>query len=257
MFPQALPALGAAGTDNTLLGGLAAFGPIIFKNCVRWFRYKGQELRWCRIWFIDEGLQMFRLIKTTCVSIAAILSILALCGCSSSSMTYALFTEPELGELERYAVFGVDGEKEQVFMAEFIDAFPDRDITFVERQRIAGITTEQDFLPGRLNSASRAKLQQIYGVQAAVLCEYTIEGDGVSSGVKKLRVRILDTETAVIVGSVVVNRTSSRSINDLSDFIWAVQHAVEALKENLEGVRYSPYPPATRTSRAVSSRNRW
>ncbi len=201
---------------------------------------------------------MLRLIKTTCVSIAAILSILALGGCSSTGTTYALFTEPELGQLERCAVFGLDGEKEQVFMAEFIDTFPERNITFVERQRIVGITTEQDFLPGRLNSASRAKLQQIYGVQAAILCEYTMEGDGAGGNIsKKLRVRVLDTETAVIVGSVIVSRTSSRPMNDPGDFIWAVEKAVAALQENLEGVRYSPYPPVTRTNRAVSSRNRW
>ncbi len=200
---------------------------------------------------------MLRLIKTICVSIGAVLSILALCGCSSTGMTYALFTEPELSQLERYAVFGLDGEREQVFMAEFIDTFPGRDISFVERQRIAGITTEQDFLPGRLNSASRAKLQQIYGVQGAILCEYTIEGAAAGSSVKKLRVRILDTQTAVIVGSVVVNRASSRSINDHGDFIWAVQQAVKALQESLEGVPYPQPPTATRTSRSISSRNRW
>ncbi len=200
---------------------------------------------------------MLGLIRTTCVSIAGILSILAFGGCSSTGTTYALFTEPELGQLERCAVFGLDGEKEQVFMAEFIDTFPERNITFVERQRIVGITTEQDFLPGRLNSASRAKLQQIYGVQAAILCEYTIEGDAGSGSLKKLRVRILDTETAVIVGSVVVSRKSNRPIHDHNDFIGAVQQAVRALKENLQGVRYSEYQPASSTSRPVSRYTRW
>ena len=200
---------------------------------------------------------MLGLIKTTSVSIAAILSILAFGGCRSTGTTYALFTEPELGQLERCAVFGLDGEKEQMFMAEFIDAFPERNITFVERNRISGITTEQDFLPGRLNGASRAKLQQIYGVQAAILCEYTIEGGAAGVGVKKLRVRILDTETAVIVGSVVASVSSSRSMDDHADFIGVVQQAVSALKENLQGVRYSQYAPASRTSRSVSRYTRW
>ncbi len=203
---------------------------------------------------------MLGLIKTTSVSIAAVLSILAFGGCRRSmGTTYALFTEPELGQLERCAVFGLDGEKEQMFMAEFIDAFPDRNITFVERQRISGITNEQNFLPGRLNSESRAKLQQIYGIQAAILCEYTITGDpaGTGGGVKKLRVRILDTETAVIVGSVVASVSSSRSMNDHADFIGAVQKAVSALKENLQGVRYSQYKPASRTSRSASRYTRW
>ena len=59
---------------------------------------------------------MLGLIKTTCVSMAAILSILALGGCYSTPMTYALFTEPELGQLERCAVFGLDGEQEQIFI---------------------------------------------------------------------------------------------------------------------------------------------
>lgn len=199
---------------------------------------------------------MLGLIKTTCVSIAAIVSILGLCGCSSAGGTYALFTEPELGQLERYAVFGLDGEKEQVFMAEFIDTFSERDISFVERHRIAGVTGEQDLLPGRLNSASRAKLQEIYGVQGAILCEYTMEGDAGSGNIKKLRVRVLDTNTAVIVGSVVVSRTSSRPIDDHNDFILAVEEAVRALKENLQGIRYSRYPQAKRTNRAVSRHNR-
>jgi hypothetical protein len=194
---------------------------------------------------------MLGLIRTTCVSIAAILSILAFGGCRSAGMTYALFTEPELGQLERYAVFGLDEEKEQVFMAEFIDTFTDRDITFVERQRIriAGVTSEQDFLHGRLNSTSRAKLQQIYGVQGAILCEYTIEGDVNTGSIKKLRVRILNTETAVIVGSVVASLTSSRSIDDCGDFILAAEQAVRALKGNLQGVSYSQYPPASSVSR--------
>ena len=207
---------------------------------------------------------MFRLIKITSVSIAAIFSILAFGGCrSTTGMTYALFTEPELGRLERCAVFGLDGEKEQMFMAEYIDTFPGRNITFVERSRISGITNEQDFLPGRLNSTSRAKLQQIYGVQAAILCEYTIEGDvtGEGGAVKKLRVRILDTETAVIVGSVVASVSSSRSMGDHADFIGAVQKAVAALKENLDGVRYSQYTvpvaPASKKSRPASRYARW
>ncbi len=200
---------------------------------------------------------MLGLVKTTCISIAAILSILAFGGCRhSTGATYALFTEPELSQLERCAVFGLDGEKEQMFMAEYIDTFPERNITFVERSRISGITNEQNFLPGRLNSASRAKLQQIYGVQAAILCEYTIEGNADTGSIKKLRVRILDTETAVIVGSVVASVSSSRSMDDHADFIWVVQQAVRSLKENLQRTRYYQYQPASRTSSAVSHRNR-
>ncbi len=203
---------------------------------------------------------MLRLVKITCVSMAAIVSILGLCGCGSTGgMTYALFTEPELGRLERYAVFGLDGEKEQVFMAEFIDAFPDRDIAFVERQRIriSGVTEEQDFLRGRLNDTTRAKLQQMYGVQGAILCDYTIEGDVGGTGVKKLRVRVLDTETAVIVGSVVASQTSSRPIDDTNDFVLAAAQAITALRENLLGIRYSQRPQANRTSRPVSRHARW
>lgn len=203
---------------------------------------------------------MFGMIKTISVSIAVILSILAFGGCrSTTGTTYALFTEPELSRLERCAVFGLDGEQEQIFMAKYIDTFPGRNITFIERQRIAGITTEQDFLPGRINKESRAKLQQIYGVQAAILCEYTIESnlDG-TGGVKKLRVRILDTETAVIVGSVLASVSSSRAMDDHTDFIGVVQQAVSALKENLDGVRYSQYTtPASRTSRPASRYARW
>jgi len=199
---------------------------------------------------------MLELVKTTLFPVAVGLFLLTLCGCGSTPASYALFTEPELAELERFAVFGLDGEKEQVFMAEFIDAFPDRNITFVERQRIAGVTSEQDFLPGRLNSATRAKLQQIYGVQAAILCEYTAQKDGAGTGFKKLRVRILHTETAVIVGSVVVSRPSNRAIEDHDDFILLATEAVLALKENLQGDRFSQRPQPDRTNRPASRRHR-
>lgn len=165
-----------------------------------------------------------------------ILLMLTVCGCNSSWVTYALFTRPELRTRERYAVFGLEPEQEQIFMAEFIRVFGTRNATFVERQRIQGVISEQDFLRGRLREDMRAKLQEIYGVEALIVCEYTFSQPG-EPGQNKLRIRILDTETAAIIGSVVVSRTGSRAAN-LGDFMKAVEEAVKGLREHSSQIAY-------------------
>ena len=179
---------------------------------------------------------MIRYFRLKFVSTAMILLMLTVCGCNSSWVTYALFTRPELRIRERYAVFGLDPEQEQIFMAEFIRVFGTRNATFVERQRIQGVISEQDFLMGRLKDTTRAKLQEIYGVEALIVCEYTFSQPD-KAGQKKLRVRILDTETAAIIGSVVVSRTGSRQATQ-ADFIKAVEEAIKGLREHSSQLAY-------------------
>jgi hypothetical protein len=112
--------------------------------------------------------------------------------------TQALFTKPELITHGRLAVLGLTPEPEQIFMAAYTKAFPGQAITFVERQRLQDIIGEQDLLQGRLNEATRARIKELFGVEALIMCTYS-EGDGA----KKLRVRIVNSATGAIAGSVI------------------------------------------------------
>jgi hypothetical protein len=160
------------------------------------------------------------------------LALLAVAGCQGQAQ--AVFTKPELLTYERLAVVGLDPENEQIFMAAYINTFVSRPITFVERSRLAEIIGEQDLLEGRLNDKTRAKIKQILGVEALIMCEYYKAADRPGSG-KKLRVRVVDSETGAIVGSALTG--------PYSRFAQHAQTATEALRSDLlnEGYRRS-YP---------------
>jgi hypothetical protein len=145
-------------------------------------------------------------------------------GCESSPDAQALFTKPELYTYERHAVLGLDPEQEQIFMAAYLRAFSGRLITFVERSRLREIISEQDLLKGRLDERTRAKIQQILGVEALVMCGYYA---GEDERQMKLRVRIVDSQTGAIVGSVLVDSSG--------DFDSHARAAAEALKADLLG----------------------
>lgn len=147
---------------------------------------------------------------------------LLLGGCGSSPDAQALFTKPELYTYERHAVLGLDPEQEQVFMAAYVRAFSGRLITFVERSRLREIISEQDLLKGRLDERTRAKIQQILGVEAMIMCGYYA---GEDERQMKLRVRVVDSETGAIVGSVLIDSSG--------DFESHARAAAEALKADL------------------------
>lgn len=145
-------------------------------------------------------------------------------GCMDSAASRALFTRPELYTYERHAVLGLEPEQEQIFMAAYLRAFPSRLITFVERSRLREVVNEQDLLRGRLNERSRARIKQILGVEALIMCEYYGDGEAGHRS-KKLRVRIVDSETGAITGSVVIGASSN--------FAHQAREAAEALKYDL------------------------
>ena len=151
-----------------------------------------------------------------------------LSGCTSSPNARALFTRPELYTYERHAVLGLDPEQEQIFMAAYLKTFSGRLITFVERSRLREIISEQDLLKGRLDERTRARIQQILGVEALIMCEYYA---GEDDRQKKLRVRIVDSATGAIVGSVLIDAPS--------DFESHARAAAEALKADLLSGRHS------------------
>ena len=152
------------------------------------------------------------------------MSFVLLSGCEESYRTRALFTKPELYTYERHAVLGLDPEQEQIFMAAYVKTFSGRLITFVERNRLAAILGEQDLLKGRLNDRTRAKLQEVLGVEALIMCEYSVDEERRQT---KLRVRIVDSETGAIVGSVLTDTYKS--------FDAHARAAVEALKADVLG----------------------
>jgi Curli production assembly/transport component CsgG len=137
--------------------------------------------------------------------------------------TQALFTRPELITCGRLAVLGLTPEQEQIFMASYIKAFPGQVVTFVERKRLQEILSEQDLLQGRLNDRTRARIKQILGVEALIMCTYY--DDEKVPGAKKLRVRIVDSSTGAIVGSVITQGPD--------DFEYHCHVAVKALKADL------------------------
>ena len=144
-------------------------------------------------------------------------------GCARK--TEALFTRPELITHSRLAIIGLTPEHEQIFMASYTKAFPGQVISFVERNRLKEILSEQDLLRGRLNEKTRARIKQLFGVEALIMCSYSDESAGI--GRKKLIVRIVDSATGVIVGSVI---TEGRD-----NFSYHCDTAIKALKADLQG----------------------
>lgn len=165
-------------------------------------------------------------------------------GCGQER-TKGLFTLAQLKSYERLAVLGLTAEQEQVFMAWYIRVFKDQPTTFVERSRLRDIVGEQDLLRiprDRLDDKTRARMKQILGVEALALCAFE-EGDQ-GRGPKKLRVRIVDTETGAIVGSVI---TEARG-----DFESHCEQAVKALKQDLyKGTRPDDWAPEPTTPSVV------
>jgi hypothetical protein len=170
-------------------------------------------------------------------SALALLALALLAGCETR--TRALFTKPELVTYERLAVLGLDREQEQIFMAAYFKTFVSQPITFVERGELAKLIGEQDLLQGRLNDATRARIKQILGVEALILCEY-YQDEARSGQAMKLRVRVVDSETGAIVGSVL-----TETYGDFEDH---AQAAVEALKADLlSGGHRRGYPSSSET----------
>ena len=146
-------------------------------------------------------------------------------GCAARRKTEALFTRPELITHSRFAIIGLTPEQEQYFMASYTKTFSGQVITFVERNRLHEVISEQDLLKGRLNEKTRARIKEIFGVESLIMCTYYDADTGIDS--KKLRVRIVDSATGAIVGSVITEAPDN--------FPYHSDTAVKALKADLQG----------------------
>src|SRR4030042_7124134 len=147
-----------------------------------------------------SGSSRMKILNKSLCCISAFLVVAGLlisAGCARK--TEALFTRPELINHSRLAIIGLTPEQEQIFMASYTKAFPGQIIIFVERKRLQEIIDEQDLRQGRLNEKMRAKIKLLFGVEALIMCTYNDGTDGI--GIKKLRIRIVDSATGAIVGS--------------------------------------------------------
>lgn len=160
-----------------------------------------------------------------------VVSLAVSAGCTRNQKTQGLFTQAELITFERLAVLGLTAEQEQIFMASYIKAFPGKMITFVERALLQEVISEQDLQQGRLDEKTRAKVKQVLGVEALFICTYYDATDGI--GGKKLRVRVVNSTTGAIVGSVI---TQGRD-----DFEYHCEAAVEALKADVTSGSHYKY----------------
>ncbi len=178
---------------------------------------------------------MRKRIKSACRISACfvVVSLAVSSGCARNThrKTQGLFTKGELITFERLAVLGLTAEQEQIFMASYINAFPGKMITFVERALLQEVISEQDLQMGRLDEKTRAKIQQVLGVEALFICTYYDATGGV--GGKKLRVRVVNSTTGAIVGSVI---THGRD-----DFEYHCEAAVQALKKDLMNGSHHEY----------------
>lgn len=160
------------------------------------------------------------------ISAFLIYAVLAISpGCARTPKTQALFTRPELITHSRLAVIGLTSEQEQIFMACYTKAFPGQVITFVERNRLQEIVNEQDLLQGRLNEKTRARIKELFGIEALIMCTYYDADEGI--GRKKLRIRIVDSATGAIVGSVITEA--------IDNFGYHCETGIKALKADLQG----------------------
>ncbi len=169
---------------------------------------------------MNMRIRAFRCVSTFFV----FMSIILLPGCAPQPSVQALFTRHELLSRGRLAVIGLTEEQEQIFMASYLRAFPLSIVTFVERYRLKDILTEQDLLKGRLDDSTRAKIRKILGVEALILCTF-YDDDTVGATGKKLRTRIVDSETGMILGSVITIAGDN--------FMNHCEMAVQALKKDL------------------------
>jgi hypothetical protein len=162
-----------------------------------------------------------------------VLALIFLSGCGRSSYKiYGVFTKPPLLSYNRFAVLGLLSHQEQAFMASYVRAFRNQPITFVERSQLAKVLTEQDLLPGRLDAKKRAELKKIYGVEAIMSCKYSQQGD-IS---ERFEVKIIEVETAAIVGSAIVETDHAASRVPPFDEVCA--EATKAIKANVMGGNY-------------------
>lgn len=176
-------------------------------------------------------MQLSISLKSRCALVVLLPILLSGCG-RSGYKVYGVFTKPPLLSYYRFAVLGLASHQEQTFMASYVRAFRSQPITFVERSQLQTILTEQDLLPGRLDAKKRAELKKIYGVEAIMSCKYSQQGNTA----ERLEVKVIEVETAVIVGSAIVE--TAHAASKVPPFDEVCAKATEAIRANVMGGSY-------------------
>ena len=88
-------------------------------------------------------------------------------------------------------------ETEDLFLPLYMNHFPQQ--TVVERRDLGVAINEQDLLPGRLSAETRAKLKELFGVEAVVFPTYY------SGNPNRVAIKVIDTETGTLSASVIVS----------------------------------------------------
>ena len=95
-------------------------------------------------------------------------------------------------------VSNLERRHEEYFIPMYMQEFPHQQL--VERRDLQSVFDEQDLAPDRLNPATRARLREVWGVQAIVYPSIT---DGTFN---QLSLKVIDTETGQIMAAVMVTR---------------------------------------------------
>ena len=98
---------------------------------------------------------------------------------------------------------GGEGIYENFFLANWMSAFPNQ--TLVERKEISQVIREQDLLPGRLNNRTRARIHEVFGVDALILVVFhSVDRENLfARRVVNLSIKVVDTKTGEITVSAV------------------------------------------------------
>ena len=125
-------------------------------------------------------------------------------GCTFINTTVTV--KPGFSNYRKIALFWRNGGEEiyeNFFLANWMSAFPRQ--TLVERTEISQVIREQDLLPGRLNSSTRARLREVFGVDALILVDFHgIEREYIfPKRVVNLSIKVVDTDTGEISVSAV------------------------------------------------------
>lgn len=158
--------------------------------------------------------------------VMAILSAGPISGCATVSVRPVFNTYDKLAIWTR-----LTRTQEELFLPRYMRAFPNQ--ILIERRDLESVLTEQDILPERLDEATRARIRRIYGVKAIVYPNYT------PGSPSQLAIKVIDTENAAIVASVVVRGKDHRTDRGASDES-LIRVAIDSLKNAADRAKQHP-----------------
>jgi len=129
---------------------------------------------------------------------------LILSAASAGCATHAdVCVRPQYHDYQKVAIWArLDRTAEELFIPLYMDAFPRQ--ALVERRDLETVLDEQDILPERLDEQTRAKIRQVFGVEAIVFPNYT-------PAMRQLAVKAIDTETGEIVAALVLTGSQGQN----------------------------------------------